>query len=113
MAAGEKYQAALEVKPDYQEALYNWGGLLIEQAKRAGGEEAARLFAAADQKLTAAAKIVPGKTYNLACLAALQGDAARCRRNLENAEKYEAIPPIDEFMAESDFATVMEQGWFQ
>ena len=59
VAAGEKYQAALTIKPDRREALYNWGILLFEQAKRAGGEEAARLFAAGGEKYQAALAIKP------------------------------------------------------
>jgi Tfp pilus assembly protein PilF len=49
-AAGEKYLAALAIKPDRHEALYNGGILLFEQGKRAEGDEAARLFAAAGEK---------------------------------------------------------------
>ena len=38
--AGEKYQAALAIKPDKHEALYNWGNALQAQAKTKGGAEA-------------------------------------------------------------------------
>jgi len=57
--AYEKYQAALEIKPDKHEALYNWGAALYEQAKAKVGEEADRLFALAYEKYQAALKIKP------------------------------------------------------
>jgi tetratricopeptide (TPR) repeat protein len=40
----EKYQAALRIKPDMPDALYNWGTALLEQAKLKRGEEASRLY---------------------------------------------------------------------
>jgi hypothetical protein len=56
-AAAEKYRAALAIKPDRYQALYNWGILLFEQAKRASGAEAAGLFAAAAERYRAALAI--------------------------------------------------------
>ena len=63
--AGEKHQAALEIKPDKHEALYNWGNALSEQAKRKTGEEANRLFAQAGEKYQAALEIKPDDHYAL------------------------------------------------
>ena len=57
--AGEKYEAALAIKPDMPEALNNWGNLLLEQGKRASGDEASRLFAAAGGKYESALAIKP------------------------------------------------------
>ena len=59
--AVEKYQAALKIKPDMYEALYNWGNALHDQAKTKTGEEADRLFALAGEKYQAALKIKPDK----------------------------------------------------
>jgi len=64
--ADEKYQAALKLKPDKHEALYNWGNALFRQAKTKTGEKADRLFAQAVEKYQAALKIKPDdhKTLN-------------------------------------------------
>mgnify|MGYP001567475181 CR=1 FL=1 len=64
--ADEKYQAALNLKPDKHEALYNWGNALFRQAKTKTGEKADRLFAQAVEKYQAALKIKPDdhKTLN-------------------------------------------------
>jgi tetratricopeptide (TPR) repeat protein len=57
--AGEKYAAALAIKPDHHEALNNWGAALYEQAKRKSGAEADDLLAQADEKVQAALGIKP------------------------------------------------------
>jgi tetratricopeptide (TPR) repeat protein len=59
--AYEKYQAALEIKPDMHEALNNWGAALSDQAKAKAGEEADGLFALAYEKYQAALEIKPDK----------------------------------------------------
>ncbi len=59
--AGEKYAAALEIKPDKHEALYNWGTALADQAKTKTGEEADKLFTLAGEKYAAALEIKPDK----------------------------------------------------
>ena len=91
----------------------NWGNLLFEQAKRAGGDEAARLFAAAGEKLAASAKIDSTDTYNLACIAALQGNEINCRHNLENAENHGALPDIEHLIADTDLDAMRNRTWFQ
>src|SRR3989304_1706041 len=59
--AVEKYQAALKIKPDMYEALYNWGLALCKQAETKTREKADRLFALAGEKCQAALKIKPDK----------------------------------------------------
>jgi cytochrome c-type biogenesis protein CcmH/NrfG/NAD-dependent SIR2 family protein deacetylase len=60
-AAGEKYGAALQIKPDKYEALYNWGNALADQAKTKSGAEADALWATAGEKYGAALQIKPDK----------------------------------------------------
>jgi len=57
--AGEKYEAALRIKPDTHAALNNWGTALSHQAKQKSGKEADKLFAQAGEKLEAALRIKP------------------------------------------------------
>jgi len=57
--AGEKYAAAVRIKPDMHEALYNWGTALSAQAKTKTGAEADGLFAQAGEKYAAAVRIKP------------------------------------------------------
>jgi hypothetical protein len=59
---GEKYQAALAIKPDMHEALYNWGVALVAEAqslKESEPAEARRLWAQAGEKYRAVLAIKP------------------------------------------------------
>ncbi|HEC91259.1 MAG TPA: hypothetical protein ENI55_06295, partial [Alphaproteobacteria bacterium] len=58
-AAGDKYAAALKIKPDTHEALNNWGNALLGQARTKDGAAADKLFRAAGDKYAAALKIKP------------------------------------------------------
>jgi len=57
-AAGEKYRAALDIKPDYHKALNNWGLALAGKARATGD---AALFDEAGGKYKAALDIKPDK----------------------------------------------------
>ncbi len=59
--AYEKYAAALDIKPDTHEALYNWGIALSNQAETKSGEDADILFTEAYKKYEAALNIKPDK----------------------------------------------------
>lgn len=59
--AGEKYKAALQVKPDYHIALYNWGNALSSQAEMKSSKEAVRLFGLAGERYKAALQVKPDK----------------------------------------------------
>jgi tetratricopeptide (TPR) repeat protein len=79
--ASAKYAEALRLKPDYAEALYNWGVALSAQAKTKAGEEADLLFREARKILRKAESVSPGSgAYNLACVAALEGDPGEAIR---------------------------------
>ena len=68
-ADGEKYGAALAIKPDKHETFDNWGNALSDQAKQKTGAEADALFAAAGKKFEAALAVKPDDKellYNLA-----------------------------------------------
>ena len=55
--AGEKYEAALRIKPDQHVALNNWGNALSDQATQKSDTEADALFAQAYEKYEAALRI--------------------------------------------------------
>ncbi len=57
MQAGQKFAAALEIRPDYRQALNNWGVALSIQARMKSGKEADALFAQAREKRVAAQAI--------------------------------------------------------
>ena len=72
--AGEKYAAALKIKPDYHEALNNWGNILGDLATTKTGVDADKLFAEAGEKYAAALKIKPiHRTDTASCARPLSG----------------------------------------
>ena len=118
--AGEKYQAALEIKPDKHEALNNWGNALSAQAKGKTGEEAVRLFAQAGEKYQAALEIKPDQheaLYNWGVALLEQGKGKTGeeadRLFVQAGEKYQAALEInpDKDEALSNWGTaLLEQG---
>ncbi len=99
--AGKKYAAALKIKPDMHEALYNLGNVLSNQAKLKTGAEADRLFTQACTKYEAALKIKPDKheaLYNygnvLSRQAKLKTGAEADRLLTQACIKYEAVLKI-------------------
>ena len=57
-----KYEAALKIKPDYDEALNNWGITLADHARRAVDAcEADALLQQAEEKYEAVLKIKPDR----------------------------------------------------
>jgi cytochrome c-type biogenesis protein CcmH/NrfG len=84
--AGEKYAAALKIKPEKHEALYNWGNALSDQARTKTGEEADKLFTLAGEKYAAALKIKPEKHEALGNWGVALSDQAKTKTG-EEADK--------------------------
>ncbi len=96
-------------------AYIGLGIAFSEQALTKTGEAADKLFALAGEKYQQALKIKPedhGTLFNMACLAALTGDAKGCREWLEKRIAMGTLM-TRESMADSDFDSVRELGWFK
>ncbi len=112
--AGEKYAAAIDIKPDKHEALNNWGNAMINQSYTRQGDEAGRLLDQAEEKCLLAEEIQPGKgAYNLACIAALREDQQGCRQWLETCREQGALPDRAHLESDSDLDPVREADWFK
>ncbi len=99
--AVEKYEAALKIKPDMHDALYNWGLALSDQAEQKTGEEADLLFSQAGEKYEAALKIKPDKHEAINNWGLALGDQAKQNTGEEAdrlfsqaGEKYDAALKI-------------------
>ncbi|MFP2908093.1 TPR end-of-group domain-containing protein, partial [Pyxidicoccus sp. 3LFB2] len=111
--AGEQHAEALRLKPDKHEALNNWGVALLEQAKRKAGTEAEFLFNQAHDKFNQAEVLKPGMgSYNLACVAALTGQAEDCRVWLTRAHEHGDLPSREHLENDSDMDPVRKHSWF-
>ena len=106
--AGEKYAAALAIKPDKHEALSNWGAALLTQANTKQGDEANALFALAGEKFAQGEAILEGScAYNLACLHGLLGDARKSAEWLLKAKNSsKPFPGCAHVTADLDFDKV-------
>ena len=112
--AGEKFAAALEIKPDMHEALSNWGSALLVQSACKTGDEAERLWGEAEKRLLQAEEIATGSgAYNLACVAAFRGDVNACRKWLETTIKHDSLPSRAHLESDSDLNSVRDEAWFQ
>ena len=112
--AGEKFAAALKMKPDKHEALNKWGNAYLSHAVTKEGAVAKRLYSLAEQKLLKAEEISKGAaSYNLACLAALRGDAKQCREWLYRAHRKGTLPERKHLETDSDMDRVRNLPWFK
>jgi len=118
--AFDKYQKAIELKPDDHEIYYNWGTDLGNMAQTQTGGEAEALHRLALEKFQKAVGF-GGKCYNLACSYALMQDKDNAllylNRSLENKEenKEENIEFVTAdtdwagFLDDEDFKTVINR----
>ncbi len=112
--AGEKYQAALKIKPDKHEALNSWGVALYGQAKTKTGEEADCLLAQSKDLLLKAESILPGSAaYNIACWSAIRGQEDECKKWLEKSLDLGVMPSRQHLEKDQDLEKVRERPWFK
>lgn len=109
----KQYARALEVDPTFAPALNNWGSALFYEADlRPKRRE--ELLDLAREKYEQAAAIDPGRSsYNLACLAAVQGNHAECRRRLAEARATGFLPKRDHIEGDPDLEGVRHYAWFR
>ena len=110
--AGEKYAAALEIKPDMHEALNNWGSALIHQAHDLSGKDREACLEKAEQKVREAARISGKPNYNLACVLALQGRTDSALDALEECERAGRLPSADHMEGDADLEGLRDQPRF-
>ncbi len=112
-ASFEKLQAAAQVNPHFHRPYKNWSGFLLHQAHHRSAEGAALLRAEAREKCLKANQIKPGcSLYDLACIAAAEGDFEEVRSRLEAALEAGTLPPVSHMETDADLAAVRIEPWF-
>ena len=109
-----KCARAVEIRPDFHEAFCNWGAALAGLARTKAGDEASRILQEAKEKCLRANAIRAGcANYNLACIAAMAGDAEEAVRLLrEDLSSYHP-PDRERIVGDEDFAAVRDHPLFR
>jgi tetratricopeptide (TPR) repeat protein len=112
--ACEKYAKAIEIKPDKYKTYDNWASaLILLYTKKPGPKDPALLDQAKRKALKAEAIKTGSAAYNLACIAALQGDESQCRKWLETAEAAGTIQTLHHAMTDPDLENIRNKDWFK
>jgi hypothetical protein len=112
-ASFEKLAAAAQVNPHFHRPYKNWSSFLLHQAHHRSAEAAALLRAEAREKCLKANQIKPGcSLYDLACIAAAEGDFEEVQARLEAALEAGTLPPVSHLETDADLAAVRVEPWF-
>lgn len=109
----EMYYKASILKPDDVDMYYHCGTVLLEWARTLENDFRESTLLEAEKVLSKALKLAPDRTYNLACLKALQGDLEEARRFLEIAKAGGDLPDREHLRADLDLENLRELFWFQ
>ena len=111
--AYKQYARALEVDSTFAPAFNNWGSALFYEADLRP-EQREELLRLAREKYEQAAALEPGRSsYNLACLAAVQGDQVECRKRLAEARATGFLPKRSYIERDPDLEGVRQYAWFR
>ena len=113
-AACEKYEQALEIKPDMSEALVGLGCARLALAGRTvEADSRQNLLGLARESLLAAQELsAKAAAYNLGCERALAGDLDECRGWLQISRDAGHLPPRKQLLEDADLASVRQEEWF-
>lgn len=104
---------AVRLSPRSAAAFSNWGGALVELAVRSDGSERLAFIEDARQNLQRAEKLKPGSAlYNLACLAAFEGQVGKALELLRAAFKKELVSSVH-LQTDLTLASLRDQPEFQ
>ena len=101
---------------------YAWGNALMKQARQKKGAQREDLLQQAEEKLIQAEKKLllwqadenkEYGAYTLACIYALRGNEAQCKRWLQVGEEAGILLPREYAMEEEAFASVRDKEWFK
>jgi tetratricopeptide (TPR) repeat protein len=119
-----KYKRAVAIDPnDFFEWYYYWGKALMKQARQKEGAQREELLQQAEEKLMQAEKELllwqaekdkEYGAYTLACIYALRGNEAECKRWLQVGEEAGTLfSSRKTAMEEEAFASMREKEWFK
>ena len=112
--ADAKYAQAMRIKPDDHAAFYNWGILYLNWYRDKTDAEAREMLTRAESVLLRAESVKLGSgSYNLACVYALKGDEAACRKYLIESKESNDLPSRSHLEQDEDLDPIRATAWFQ
>ncbi len=113
-AACEKYEQALDIKPDMSEALVGLGCARLALAEQAvdPADREDLLMLAREALLVAQELSAKAAAYNLGCECALAGDVDACRQWLQASKAAGHLPPREQLLGDPDLEIVRGETWF-
>src|SRR5262249_55987652 len=100
--AVRKFEEAERIQPDSRVLHKNWSSILVREAPEQAANHAERANA-----------IEPGEgSYNLACIAAGNGDRPAIERWLTHSAEYGKIPSLSHILYDRNFEAVRSERWF-
>jgi tetratricopeptide (TPR) repeat protein len=108
-----KFSFCMTIEPNYLAAAIDGGVAYMDLARLQGVAFDDELYSLARKEFEKANAIQAGAaSYNLACIAALQGDSEACLKALDNAKNKGSLPDAADILNDPDLASVKNQDWF-
>lgn len=112
-AAFDHYRQAAEIEPTEALIHENWGNALLLLAGSKAEPQKTEILTQALARFLEVERIQPGRgSYNLACVAALQGDEEACKSWLEKSRDAGELPTREHLEGDSDMDSVRVTEWF-
>ncbi|MCI0654958.1 MAG: hypothetical protein L0Y39_10835, partial [Methylococcaceae bacterium] len=110
----EKFMQASKTHKNHPNTYNDWGVALLALANLCEGDEKRKLLSDARSRCLEAEALKSGfASYNLACIASLEGDGENCRRYLKTAREHFKIPSPGHLENDPDFKNFRKTGWFK
>jgi len=109
----EKLNKASMLEPDNPNIDYSLGSALSMWGSTLEGDARESMLVEAEKVLLKALELEPSKTYNLACLKALQGKTNESRKFIEVAKESGNLPDLNHLGSDLDLDNLRDLPWFQ
>ncbi|MCA0941802.1 hypothetical protein LCM28_18150 [Salipiger pacificus] len=111
--AMQHYKNALAIDDQYAAAIQNLASTFVGLGLIHSGDEQEKSFCQAENLYLEALKITPERTYDLACLYSVWGNAASARPLLEKWAKLKSYPDARHARQDPDLRSIFSEKWFQ
>ena len=111
--AGQKYAAALEIKPDSHKALNNWGTTLLFHYRIVPKNKKEEMIQKSKALFKQAEKLISGySAYNLACVYSILGKLEDCKYWLIKSNELGQLPSQNHLETDADLVNIRKTKWF-